>query len=346
MASSSLRSALVERVLRATPATFEALALDIFRYQAEYNAVYAAYLDLIGVRPAQVKEIGRIPFLPISLFKTHTLQSGQWTPAKIFSSSGTTAATTSRHYLREEALYQAVSRRGFREAYGPLKDYAILALLPAYLEREGSSLVYMADDFIQQSRYSESGFFLHDFEALTARLQQLDRRGVPTVLIGVSFALLDLAEQRPMRLAQTIIMETGGMKGRRQEITRENLHGILQEAFGVKNIHSEYGMTELLSQAYSPGAGVFHPSPTLRIVIRDRTDPFALQTPGKTGGINVIDLANVDTVSFIATDDIGRVGPDQRFEVLGRLDDSDIRGCNLLVQELSNPAGFIGRNGK
>lgn len=344
MSGSSLRAALVERIHRVTPADFDALAVDIFHYQAENNAVYATYLDLIGVRPTQVKQLTDIPFLPIRLFKSHSIMTGQWQPVRIFSSSGTTGVTTSRHALREEALYQQVSRRGFRHIYGALHDYAILALLPSYLEREGSSLVYMADDFIRQSRYAESGFFLHDLDALIDRLQQLGRQGAPVLLLGVSFALLELAQQHPMPLGNTIVMETGGMKGRRRELTREELHKELRAAFGVNNIHSEYGMTELLSQAYSTGAGIFRPSPTLRIMIRDRTDPFHLQPPGKTGGINVIDLANVDTVSFIATEDIGRVGADHSFEVLGRIDDSDLRGCNLLVQEISNPVGYPGMN--
>ena len=235
------------------------------------------------------------------------------------------------HHLKSPADYRAISQLGFEHFYGDIGEFCILALLPSYLERSGSSLVYMVDHFIQQSKHPQSGFFLNELDALVEKLAYCQQNGIPTLLIGVSFALLDLAERYPMSLPDMIIMETGGMKGRREEMTRDELHGILQEAFQVAAIHSEYGMTELFSQAYSKGKGLFYPSPTMRVLGRDITDPLSLQNRGQTAAINIIDLANIDTISFIATDDLGQVYPDHSFRILGRLDDSDIRGCNLMV---------------
>lgn len=329
-----IRKGLKQRIEKTTEAGFNLLALDVFRFQAQHNSLYRQYLDLLGVRPQQVASVGAIPFLPIQFFKTYTIQTGSWAPALAFASSGTTASTTSRHLLRDPEFYRQNARRGFVHFYGPLEGYCILALLPSYLERTNSSLVFMAEDFIQQSRRPQSGFFLYNTGKLAEILTDCKKNGIPALLLGVSFALWDLAEQHPMDLRGVTIMETGGMKGRRQELTREELHGILKSAFQVETIHSEYGMTELLSQAYSPGSGLFRPSPAMRVLAREITDPFAIQSPGKTGALNIVDLANLDTISFIATDDLGRVYDDGSFEVLGRLDASDARGCNLLVADV------------
>ena len=328
------RDNLLEHISVVSPATFAAVALDVFQYQATHNLIYAQFLELLHLDPAAVRRVDDIPYLPIALFKRYLLQSGDWEPARTFTSSGTTGSSTSRHLLRNEEWYRTNARRAFEGQYGPLKDRPVLALLPAYLERTGSSLVFMADDFIQQSGHELSGFFLDNLEALQEKIAWLQEHheGPPPLLIGVSFALLDLAEFWPGDLNKFIVMETGGMKGRRREMTREELHGTLSKAFNVPHIHSEYGMTELLSQAYAPREGVFLPASTLRATTREITDPFTSPPPGKTGVLNLIDLANLDTISFIATDDLGRIHPDGAFEVLGRMDASDVRGCNLLVQ--------------
>ena len=324
--------ALLDRISGVTPTTFTEVALKVFHYQASHNPIYARYLDLLRTDPATVTAATEIPHLPIALFKTYKLKTGDWRPVRTFTSSGTTGAATSRHPLRNEAWYRQGARRTFERVYGPLRGRPILALLPGYLERTGSSLVFMADDFIRRSGHPASGFYLDDLPGLTKELTRLNGTPGPRpVLIGVSFALLDLAEQHPQAIPDVIIMETGGMKGRRRELTRAELHGTLTKAFGVKNIHSEYGMTELLSQAYSTGRGRFQPAPTLRVTAREVTDPLATVAPATTGILNLMDLANLDTVSFIASDDLGRVYDDGTFEVLGRLDASDVRGCNLLV---------------
>lgn len=334
MNPNKIRIRLRERVERVTAADFEPLALEVFRYQAEHNPLYQEYLELLSVQPGAVQRLADIPCLPISLFKGHTIQTGSWKPQAVFSSSGTTATKTSKHLLRSKVFYQESARRSFQTFYGPLKDYCVLALLPSYLERTGSSLVFMAEDFIRQSEHPDSGFFLYNTEALLQILQKCQKSGQPTLLIGVSFALLDLAEAHPADLSGITIMETGGMKGRRRELTRAELHEKLQQAFGVETVHSEYGMTELLSQAYSKGAGLFHAAPTMRVLAREVTDPFNYTAYGRTGTLNIIDLANLDTLSFIATDDLGKVYEDHSFEVLGRLDASDARGCNLMVADL------------
>lgn len=326
------RTQLLDRIARVEAADFSALALDVFRYQSVYNPIYARFLELLRIEPPSVTEPTQIPHLPIALFKSYRLQSGDWPAVSTFTSSGTTGTATSRHPLRNKDWYRANARRAFERQYGPLANRPVLALLPAYLERTGSSLVFMADDFIQRSGHPDSGFFLDDLAGLATKLQRLNESdGPPPLLIGVSFALLDLAEQFPGDYANLIIMETGGMKGRRRELTREELHGILSAAFNVDNIHSEYGMTELLSQAYAPQQGRFVPAPTLGVSVRDITDPLGSLAAGRTGALNLTDLANLDTISFIATDDLGRVHPDGTFEVLGRMDASDVRGCNLLV---------------
>lgn len=304
----------------------------MFQYQAAYNAIYAQFIELLHIKPTKVGRLADIPYLPISLFKTFSLQTGNWDPVKIFTSSGTSGKQTSRHLLRSENWYQQHARTSFEQQYGPLKNFTVLALLPAYLERQGSSLVYMADDFIRHSDPRHSGFYLDDLKGLANLLAALTTEGEPVLLLGVSFALLDLIPHLNIPLGdQCIVMETGGMKGRRREMTRTELHTHLQEGLGVKHIHSEYGMTELLSQAYAPVAGRFIPAATLAAFTREVSDPLRLRNDARTGALNLIDLANLDTISFIATDDLGRVYPDGTFEVLGRMDASDTRGCNLLV---------------
>lgn len=324
---------LISKIKNVSAENFGLLALEIFYYQAARQSLYADYLSLLKIDPTHVQHFTEIPFLPISFFKSHLLQTGAWTAEKTFTSSGTTGATTARHGVRSVDFYLHNTKRGFEHFYGDLSQFCVLALLPAYLERQGSSLVAMADYFIQQSNYSQSGFFLHDLERLSTILRDNQQRKIPTLLIGVSFALWDLAEQFPADYSDLIIMETGGMKGRRKEVTRSELHHIFKQAFQTTHIHSEYGMTELLSQGYSKGKGIFYPAPTMQVLTREVTDPFCLQKTGKTGVLNIIDLANLDTISFIATDDLGKVYEDGAFEVLGRLDASDVRGCNLLVLE-------------
>lgn len=325
---------LSKRIAQSSQAIFPEIALDVFRFQATYNPLYAQYLDLLAIKTATVHKLEDIPFLPIQFFKNYAIKTGNWSESLIFSSSGTTGVQTSRHYLKHTLWYKENARRAFKHFYGQIEDYCVLALLPSYLERSGSSLVFMAEDFIQQSKYPQSGFFLYNTNDLLKIIEKCQKNNIPCLLIGVSFALLDLAEQEKPDLAGVVIMETGGMKGRRKELTREELHGILKDAFNVEKIHSEYGMTELLSQAYSKGDGIFQAPPTMKVMTREITDPLNSQKAGKTGAINIIDLANLDTISFIATDDLGKVYEDGSFEILGRMDQSDIRGCNLLLQEI------------
>lgn len=321
------------KIQAVTADTFAAVALEVFHYQRCANHIYAQFLDLLQIKPADVTQVTDIPFLPISLFKRYELKSGNWTANRIFTSSGTTGAATSSHLLRDPDWYVSNARRSFEVVYGKLTGYTVLALLPAYLERTGSSLVFMADDFIRCSQRSNSGFYLDDLERLAVVIREELAKGERVLLLGVTFALLDLAEQFPSNYGdQLVVMETGGMKGRRRELTRPELHGILQDGFGISEVHSEYGMTELLSQAYAPRAGRFIPAPTLRAFTREVSDPLSLRNDSKTGALNLIDLANLDTISFIATDDLGKVYPDGTFEVLGRMDASDTRGCNLLVE--------------
>lgn len=328
-----IRTKLRQAVQTVNASSFETVALTVFRYQAKHNPLYARFLSLLGRPPARVQRLADIPFLPISFFKTHLVQTGHWTPATVFTSSGTTGQIPSQHRVPDLNWYHQNTLRGFQSAYGDPADWLVLALLPSYLERSGSSLVSMADFFIRRSRHTQSGFFLHDLEALQQTLHQRPV-GVPTLLLGVSFALLDLAETYPQLLGESVVvMETGGMKGKRPEITREALHAVLKEALGVSFIHSEYGMTELLSQAYAyQEAGRFVPAPTLRAFTMETNDPFCRTRAGRVGVLNLIDLANVDTCSFIATEDIGKVQADGTFEVLGRLDTAELRGCNLLVE--------------
>jgi phenylacetate-coenzyme A ligase PaaK-like adenylate-forming protein len=312
--------------------TFRAAALEVFRFQAASVPVYREYLAALKVDPSSLEEVEHIPFLPIEFFKTHTVLAEGRQAEEVFESSGTTGSDSSRHHVADASLYRESFLRSFFAFYGSPEDLCILALLPSYLERSNSSLVYMTDHLIRWSGHPESGFYLDNLDELAAVLKERNNDGQKTLLLGVSFALLDLAEQHPMELWNNItIMETGGMKGRRQEMVRSELHGILTEAFGVPAIHSEYGMTELLSQAYSKGEGLFITPPWMDILIRDPNDPLSLQEEGRSGGINIIDLANRYSCSFIATGDLGRRHEDGSFEVLGRFDHSDVRGCNLLL---------------
>jgi phenylacetate-coenzyme A ligase PaaK-like adenylate-forming protein len=310
---------------------FEKIALKVFRYQYEHNMVYHEFCQHLKVEKQDVKSLLQIPFLPIQFFKSHEVVSGENPIQTTFMSSGTTGMTTSKHFVSDLSLYESSYLQAFSQFYGNIEDYVLLALLPSYLEREGSSLIYMVEDLIEKSNHPESGFYLHNLDDLSAKLINLDRSGQNVILIGVTYALLDLIEKQKFTLQNTIIMETGGMKGKRKELIREELHEMLCDGFGVDSIHSEYGMTELLSQAYSFGDGVFECPPWMQILIRDTEDALHYMADGKTGGINVIDLANINSCSFIATQDLGKKNPNATFEVLGRFDTSDIRGCNLMV---------------
>ncbi len=327
----SERNHLLQKIATVTPSSFNDLALEVFRSKKRNIIHYRQFIEILHIQPQNITNLHQIPFLPISFFKTHQVQTGNWAPQIIFTSSGTTGQTPSQHFVRDINWYNRNTVVGFEDFYGKVSDFCFLALLPSYLERTGSSLIQMADYFINQSQYTESGFYLYNYETLIQHLKVLNAQKTPTILIGVSFALWELAEQFPTSLPHITIMETGGMKGKREEITRTELHNILKNAFEAKAIHSEYGMTELLSQAYSKGDGIFEASATMKIIIKEMTDPFASQKVGKSGVVNIIDLANLDSCSFIATQDIGRVFENQTFEILGRMDDSDIRGCNLMV---------------
>ena len=319
-----------------TDRAFTEAALAVFRYQATENKLYRQYLNTLRFDPARVTELHQIPFLPIEFFKSHEVITGSNPVEELFTSSGTTGMMQSKHYVTDRQLYETSYRGAFQLFYGDISDYCILALLPSYLERDGSSLIYMANDLIEKSRHPNSGFYLHNYEELLSTLEQLEKNNQKTILLGVTYSLLDIAELLTVRKSQlqlnhAIIMETGGMKGKRREMIREELHELLCTGFGVTAIHSEYGMTELLSQAYSKGKGIFYCPPWMRILVRDANDPFTLLQHEQTGGINVIDLANINSCSFIATQDLGKTHPDHSFEILGRFDTSDLRGCNLLV---------------
>lgn len=310
---------------------FEKMALKVFRFQYENNIVYHEFCNYLNIEVQNVKAIEKIPFLPISFFKSHEIVSTKSLFEITFTSSGTTGQKTSRHLVTDVSVYEKSYQLAFSQFYGNIENYVVLALLPSYLERDGSSLVYMAQDLIEKSNRPESGFYLHNYDELIQKLISLDTNGQNILLIGVTYALLDLIEKQKFSLKNTIIMETGGMKGKRKEIIREELHQLLCEGFGVQSIHSEYGMTELLSQAYSLGEGVFECPNWMQILIRETEDALTHIPNGKTGGINVIDLANFNSCSFIATQDLGKKFDNNSFEVLGRFDNSDIRGCNLMV---------------
>lgn len=354
---------LTERIFSIRTTTdFTQLALDVFRYQVERNSVYRQFCRALKRDPDHVSSPEKIPFLPVGFFNNHQVTSFTAEPEAIFSSSGTSArlqeyaagndvgltnppedslpavkhpisvpSDRSHHYIKDLSLYVRSFTEGFRLFYGNPADYCILALLPSYLERDDSSLVYMAKGLMDQGGHPDNGFYQDNLDGLANTMKRLLDNGHRILLLGVSFALLDLAEAHPMKTKNTIIMETGGMKGRRRELIREELHAILAEAFCVGSIHSEYGMTELLSQAYSQGGGLFSCPPWMRVLIRDSNDPLTITDGSRAGGINIIDLANLHSCSFLATHDLGKIAPDGRFEVLGRFDNSDIRGCNLMA---------------
>ncbi|MBU2649973.1 MAG: acyl transferase [Bacteroidetes bacterium] len=305
---------------------FNEIAWDIFLFQYRYNAVYREFCDHLG----KISDVSEIPYLPVEVYKSERVITGSSSWERVFQSSGTSGMEFSRHFLVSEAVYLKSFRSCFRIFFGEPAHQCILGLLPSYLEREGSSLVYMVDGLIRESSDTDSGFFLHDTRGLTGILRRKRDAGVPVVLFGVTFALLDLAEKNPIDFPSLIIIETGGMKGRREEMIREELHGLLKNAFGTERIYSEYGMTELLSQAYSMGDGIFSSPPWMKVKVRDLQDPITMLPEGRSGAINVIDLANVYSCSFLATQDIGKLHPGGGFEVLGRTDASDIRGCSLL----------------
>lgn len=310
--------------------SFEQKALEVFQYQATHNPIYKSFIEHLGIAPTKVDRVAQIPFLPIAFFKQHEVRI----PGKVeqlFTSSGTTGMQTSKHLVQDVSVYQESYRTAFNLFYGDISQYTLLALLPSYAEREGSSLIYMIDDLLQQAQ-AGSGYYLHNHKELFETLETLKKLGKPTILLGVTYALLDFVEQFSINFPELIVMETGGMKGKRKELIREELHQELCSGFGVANIHSEYGMTELLSQAYSKGKGIFSCPPWMQVYIRDTNDPLQLMGAEKTGGINIIDLANVHSCSFIATQDLGKLTGPNQFEVLGRFDASDIRGCNLLIQ--------------
>lgn len=310
---------------------FEDIALSLFNWQYQHNITYRAFVDALNVNPEDVDSCCDIPFLPISFFKTHKIVTGSFKDAPlVFKSSATTSDVQSIHYVYDQELYLQSLLNGFRRVYGNPADYTILALLPSYLQREGASLVHMVNELISIGGHEHSGFYLNEHEPLFTALKKLESEGQKTLLIGVTFGLLDFVEQYELKLKNTIVMETGGMKGRRKEIIRSDVHAILSERLSVDSIHSEYGMTELLSQAYSTGKGIFTPATTMRVLVRDINDPLDVSTIG-SGCLNIIDLANVHSCAFIATDDIGKVHIDGNFEVQGRVDNSALRGCNLMV---------------
>ena len=334
-----------DKIFTATGSGFEALALEIFQFQYVNNSLYKRYVDTLGIDPGGIRSCNAIPFLPISFFKTYEVRTGNFEPAVVFESSGTTHATSSRHLIKDVSIYTESFRKNFESDYGPIEDLCVLGLLPSYLEKGNSSLVYMVKWLIEKSGHPLSGFYLYEYEKLASTLEILEKEGQKTILFGVTYALLDFAEKFPIQLMHTSVIETGGMKGRKKEMTRMQVHDILKNSFSINAIHSEYGMTELLSQAYSKGEGRFHYPPWMRILIRDDEDPFevrgfdslngnkanTIQKPAIVGGINIIDLANVYSCAFIATDDVGKLHPDNSFEVLGRMDGSDLRGCSLLA---------------
>ena len=319
---------MVERIFSiSSPEQFNAMALEVFRFQAEHCAVYAEYLRLIGAEPASITRIEDIPMLPIGLFKSHDIYSAATPPQIVFTSSATTGMSFSRHLVADTSIYERDFTEGFRLFYGDIKQWSVYGLLPNYLERTGSSLVYMVDTLIRQA--GSGGFYLHNYEKLLSDMAADSR---PKILIGVTYALLELAEKYAPKLDNTVVMETGGMKGRRKEMSKEELHGLLCSAFGVERIHSEYGMAELLSQGYSTGEGLFASPPWMRVIVRDINDPFTHLEAGRRGAIDIIDLGNIYSCSFIATEDVGIAYADNTFRIEGRITDADIRGCNLLVQ--------------
>ena len=312
---------------------FEDIALKLFQFQYKNNHLYQTYVNHLGKDPDSINSIAKIPFLPIRFFKSHTVVCGAWSPEVVFTSSATSGSIVSRHAVHSLDFYLVNALNIFEHFYGPIESYHFLALLPSYLERSDSSLIAMIDYFKKSDLSGHSGFYLNNHNELISKIKELKKSDKKIILWGVSFALLDLAEKMEIDLSSCIIIETGGMKGRRKEWVREELHNFLCTRFNSKNIHSEYGMTELLSQAYSKGKGYFQLPAWMKIKIRDIHDPFQMLSQGKTGGVNVIDLANAYSCAFIETEDLGRITEDSSFEILGRADNSDVRGCNLLVSQ-------------
>ncbi len=312
---------------------FNSIALKVFRHQLQHNKIYQQFVLSLKVNPNSITHYSAIPFLPIEFFKSQQIICDEISPdAVCFSSSGTTGQITSKHYVNDVRVYETSFKKGFDLFYGKPSDYCILALLPNYLERQGSSLVYMFNQLIADSKHSLSGFYLNNLTELVQTIETLKKQNQKTILLGVTYALLDLAELNVELTDDFIVMETGGMKGRRKEMLKEELHRYLKQKLNITVIHSEYGMTELLSQAYSKRDGIFECSPWMKILIRDMNDPFSYVQPKKSGGVNVIDLANINSCSFIETKDLGRITTDSKFEILGRFDNSDLRGCNLMMQ--------------
>lgn len=319
--------------LNSNEQTFNLVALEVFKYQFEHNIIYRTYVLSLNIVPENINHYTQIPFLPIEFFKTQTVICDKINEDAIcFSSSGTTGQITSKHYVNDIAIYEESFNKGFELFYGKLEDYCILALLPNYLERTGSSLVYMFDELIKQSKHPKSGFYLNNLNDLKATIGFLKQTKQKTILLGVTYALLDLSEMGVELTDDFIVMETGGMKGRRKELLKEELHQTLKQAFKINSIHSEYGMTELLSQAYSKQNGIFECPPWMKVLVREVNDPFTYVKEQKSGGVNVIDLANLNSCSFIETKDLGRLNQNTDFEILGRFDNSDMRGCNLMIQ--------------
>jgi len=312
---------------------FEKLALDVFLYQAQYNKIFSDFIKGLRLLPEEIKNVSDIPFMPVEFFKTHMIVTGDENHDRIFTSSGTTGEQSSKHFVKDLKLYEDVFTNIFSQFYGDPSGYTILALLPSYLERDGSSLIYMMENLISKSQQADSGFYLYEHQKLFSLLNNLKLQKKKTLLFGVTYALLDFVSVYQIDFPELIVMETGGMKGKRREMVREEVHELLCSGFGVKAIHSEYGMTELLSQAYSKGNGIFNTPQWMKIVIRDPYDPLKPLESNSSGGINIIDLANIDTCAFIATQDLGKVYPDGSFEVLGRFDFSDVRGCNLIIED-------------
>lgn len=313
---------------------FEAVALDVFQFQYQNNETYRAYCNHIKLDASQVKSLNQIPFLPIQFFKNKIITSTSFEPQIIFESSGTTGSINSKHYIKDLVIYNESFSKCFELFYGNIEDYCVLGLLPSYLARKNASLVYMVDHLIKKSNNANSGFYLNDFKKLSETILSNENNKQQTLLIGVSFALLDFTDEFQFNLKHTIVMETGGMKGRREEISKEALHQMLKEKFGLENIHSEYGMTELLSQSYSFGNNIFNSPPWKKIMLRSEDDPFEIKSvhhEAITGAVNIIDLANIYSCSFIATDDMGKLHPGGTFEIIGRLENSDIRGCGLMA---------------
>lgn len=327
---------LKNRILNITNDDFEAVAVELFQFQYEFNNTYKEYCNALKIDRNYVTSSSQIPFLPIQFFKSRTIKTGTFEEVAVFESSGTTGSISSKHFVKDLSIYEKSFLQSFTEFYGNISEYCIIGLLPSYLERQHSSLVYMVDKLISLSGHTNSGFYLYDFEALKNILELNEANQQKTLLIGVSYALLDFSEKFPMQLNHTIVMETGGMKGRREELSKQELHKQLKHNFGVNEIHSEYGMTELLSQAYSKGNGIFNCPPWMKIIVRELDNPLETMTDFNSslslfGGINVIDLANINSCCFIATEDAGIVYADGSFEITGRIEDSDIRGCGLMI---------------